>query len=50
MPTFGSYDYLTLQGRQPRSRYGYDGNGIFCTVSCGYRWAVRRVRQEIDDE
>lgn len=23
---------------------GYGGNGIFCSIRCGYQWAVRRLQ------
>jgi hypothetical protein len=25
---------------------GYNGDGIFCTLRCGYRWALERIRHE----
>lgn len=25
---------------------GYDGNGIFCTLRCGFLWALRKVNSE----
>lgn len=25
--------------------YGYVGDGIFCTLRCGYGWAVAQVRK-----
>lgn len=24
--------------------YGYNGDGVFCTLRCGYAWAMMRVR------
>ena len=29
----------------PDNRAGYAGNGIFCTIRCGYEWAVRHARR-----
>lgn len=26
--------------------YGYGNDGVFCTLRCGYLWAINRVRQE----
>lgn len=26
--------------------YGYDGNGFFCTLRCGFGWAVWKVKAE----
>lgn len=26
-----------------REGYGYCGEGVFCTLRCGYAWAVRKV-------
>lgn len=34
-----------LRKAQFHDGLGYDGNGIFCTLRCGFAWAVRRVRQ-----
>lgn len=25
---------------------GYAGNGLFCTLRCGFRWAVRHATRE----
>lgn len=29
--------------RMFRGTYGYDGNGHFCSLRCGYEWAVQKV-------
>lgn len=26
----------------PTGRFGYGGTGYFCTLTCGYQWAVRQ--------
>lgn len=23
---------------------GYNGDGVFCTLRCGYRWALRKIQ------
>lgn len=23
--------------------YGYDGDNLFCSLRCGYKWALRRI-------
>ena len=30
--------------------YGYNSDGVFCTLRCGYLWALNRVRQERGDQ
>ena len=35
---YARYDAVTAAGYRPASEYGYRGNGIFCTLTCGYHY------------
>lgn len=42
----GGVDVATVTTRTARvTGYGYLGHGHFCTQSCGYLWAVTKIRQ-----
>ena len=40
------YTYFGHQEIDPehKKQFGYDGNGIFCTLRCGYRWALNTIQ------
>ena len=29
-----------------KRRWGYEGNGIFCTLRCGFNWALSKLRRD----
>jgi len=29
-----------------KGRYGYNGDGLFCTLRCGYQWARYQIERQ----
>lgn len=44
MPRFANHDALVACGHHIPSRYGYQGNGIFCSLHCGYRYGLSMAK------
>jgi hypothetical protein len=37
-----------LRREEPEyERGGYRANGLFCSLRCGYQWAVRRIPRDV---
>jgi hypothetical protein len=41
----GGIDAHTEVEQQPTGLYGVAGEGFFCTLTCGFDWAVQLARQ-----
>jgi hypothetical protein len=46
--SFGGF--MSKRRRDGIRGYGYGDDGVFCTLRCGYLWALNRVRQERGDQ
>ncbi len=36
--------FMTVTDKVPTGRYGYLGNGYFCTLRCGFQYGVSNAR------
>lgn len=41
--SYGTKEWRDLVRSQPIEGYGYNGRGHFCTLRCGWRWAIDRL-------